>query len=92
MFQYSLEISKNIPKRLLLLQEAISQEDPEKIKQAAHSVKGATALISFNELARLGSIIDANCNKDPKILQKVFNKMEEEWKLLEPIIEKEIKE
>lgn len=91
MYQYSLEISKNIPQRLLLLQEAIAQKNPEKIKRAAHSIKGAASMISYNELARLGSIIEANYDKDPKILQKVFAKMNKEWKLLESLIEKELK-
>jgi PAS domain S-box-containing protein len=89
MFQYSLAISNNIPQRLSLLKEAIAQENPEKMKQAAHSLKGAASMISFNELARLGSIIEANFDKKPTLLQKIFHKIEKEWELLQTIIEKE---
>jgi len=91
MYQYSLEISKNIPQRIALLKESIAEKNPQKVKQAAHSLKGAASMISFNELARLGSIIEVNYEKDSKILQKVFKKIQDEWTLLEPLIEEEIK-
>ncbi len=90
MYRYSLEISKNLSPKLLLLQKAITEEKPEEIKLIAHSIKGAAALTSFNELARLAGIIEANCEADPRRLQKVFQKIEEEQKMLEPIVEKEL--
>ncbi len=92
MYQYSLEISKNIPLRLKHLEEAIDQQDPTKIKQTAHSLKGAAFMISFNEMGRLSSFIEANFDKDRQILQKVLHKAHDEWNLLEQIIEKELKE
>ncbi|HPJ12872.1 MAG TPA: response regulator [Caldisericia bacterium] len=92
MYHYSLEISKNIPPRLKHLEEAIDLKDQTKIKQTAHSLKGAASMISFNEMSRLASFVEANFDKDVQILQTVVQKMHEEWNFLENVIKQELEE
>ena len=92
MYHYSLEISKNIPPRLKHLEEAIDLQDQTKIKQTAHSLKGAASMISFNEMSRLASFVEANFDKDVQILQTVVQKMHEEWNFLENVIKQELEE
>ena len=65
---------------MALLKNAINQNDKDDIKKAAHSIKGASFSMCFNQLAQMAQDMELNIETDtPTTTESKFNALISEW-------------
>jgi signal transduction histidine kinase/DNA-binding response OmpR family regulator len=74
---------------IALLKNSIYNNDIEKIRKAAHAIKGVSLGMCFNHLAELAKWIELDSEKDtPMKIKARFNELVAEWELIKEIIRK----
>ncbi len=84
-----LEISKNMPEKILSLEKAITSSDIVEIKQTAHTIKGTASMISFKRLAKLAETIEEEIDHNAR--QRLIEEIKQEWDRLSIIVDAELK-
>lgn len=78
-----------IPEYINNLKNTIEDSDFDKIKQAAHKLKGAAQFASFNRLGNLAGEIEYNKDKDMKAVRRAFGEIEVEFKEVRKVLSTE---
>jgi len=84
---------EDTPKEIVSLRDALSLKDAEKVRNVAHSVKGAAGSIGASSLQELARQLEcAGKGGDIGLADSIFSQFEKEFDRLRTILEKKINE
>jgi two-component system sensor histidine kinase/response regulator len=84
---------EDTPNEIKSIRNAISLKDAEKVRNAAHSIKGAAGSIGASSLQELARQLEsAGKNSDIELAGSIFSQFEQEFDKLRIILEKKINE
>ena len=78
---------EDYPKRLTEIKEGLQAEDYEKVRNAAHSLKGASLNLGFESISEIAKELESYAEKDDREkIYGVLNQLERELLSLEEFI------
>ena len=79
------QAATNLGDHMQTLSAAISYNNPQEIKNAAHSIKGIALNLSFTNLAKMAKRLEMLADEEPDKIEKQFQEMTEEASVLKEL-------